>query len=93
MKSIRARLLAALTALFASIGLMVVIGWYASSVAHRDMNEMYRDRVVPVRDLKIIADMYAVNIVDTAHKVRNGNSSWQAGLASVLEAQSRIAKT
>ncbi|WP_058620729.1 MCP four helix bundle domain-containing protein, partial [Methylobacterium indicum] len=93
MSSIRARLLAALAALFASIVTIAGIGWYASSLANRDMNGMYRDRVVPLRDLKIIADLYAVNIVDTAHKVRNGNISWPAGTASVREAQTRIAET
>ncbi len=72
---------------------MAAIGWYASSVANQATNEMYRDRVVPARDLKVIADMYAVNIVDTAHKVRNGNISWQAGIASVVEAEARVAKT
>jgi hypothetical protein len=27
-------------------------------------------------DLINVADMYAVNIVDTSHKLRNGNISW-----------------
>ncbi len=37
-----------------------------------------------------IADMYAVNIVDVAHKVRNKGMSWQGGINSVEAAQQTI---
>jgi methyl-accepting chemotaxis protein len=40
------------------------------------LRTVYEDRVVPLRDLKVIADLYAVNIVDTTHKVRNENIDW-----------------
>jgi methyl-accepting chemotaxis protein len=54
------------------------------------VNSMYNDRIVPLRDLKIIADMYAVNIVDTSHKARNGNISWQEARKNVSDAQATI---
>ena len=41
------------------------------------------DRLVPARDLKAIGDLYAVNIVDTSHKVRSGALDWEAGRASI----------
>jgi methyl-accepting chemotaxis protein len=47
------------------------------------LQTVYNDRVVPLRDLKLIADMYAVNIVDTTHKVRNGNIDWQQARQNV----------
>ncbi|UMY17051.1 methyl-accepting chemotaxis protein [Methylobacterium organophilum] len=90
MFSIRFRVIAALGGLFAALALTAGLGWYASSTANRGMDTIYADRVVPLRDLKIVADMYAVNIVDTSHKVRNGNIPWPAGLKAVAEAQVRI---
>ena len=50
--------------------------------AHQGMRTVYMDRVIPLKDLKLIADMYAVNIVDVAHKVRNKGLSWQVGITS-----------
>jgi hypothetical protein len=57
--------------------LMVVgiMGLSSMKKASDGLETVYNDRVVPLRDLKVIADMYAVNIVDTSHKVRNGKSS------------------
>jgi hypothetical protein len=54
------------------------------------LDTVYQDRVVPLRDIKQIADMYAVNIVDTAHKARNGNLDKKTALKNVLEAEALI---
>ncbi|MGV0952345.1 MAG: MCP four helix bundle domain-containing protein, partial [Azonexus sp.] len=62
-----------LAAILVFIGLIGLKG-EASAVAGLD--SVYKDRVVPLGDLKKISDLYAVNIVDTSHKVRNGNISW-----------------
>jgi len=40
------------------------------------LKTIYEDRIFPLKYLKIIADMYAVNIIDTSHQLRNGNVSW-----------------
>jgi len=48
--------------------------------------------VVPLDQLKKIADMYAVNIVDASHKTRNRNFTWEKGLASVREAKDVIGR-
>jgi len=53
---------------------------------------VYKDRIVPMDSLKKISDMYAVNIVDTCHKVRNGNLTFEAGLKNLKDAQAVIAK-
>ncbi|MGQ3046097.1 MAG: methyl-accepting chemotaxis protein [Niveispirillum sp.] len=89
--SIKATLLAVL----AMLGLVILangfVSWRALSVAQADLQEIYNGRVVPQRELKIIADAYAVSIVDASHKVRNGNVGWDEGLASVRKAQADIA--
>jgi methyl-accepting chemotaxis protein len=69
------------------VGVMGLRGM-ASTVA--GLQTVYDDRVVPLRDLKVIADMYAVNIVDASHKVRNGNFTWEEGRKNVTEAQKVI---
>lgn len=58
--------------------------------AYEGMRSVYMDRVIPLKDLKLIADMYAVNIVDVAHKVRNKGLNWQQGTESVNAAQQTI---
>ena len=43
------------------------------------MSTIVVDRLVPAASLKKLGDLYAVNIVDTAHKVRSGALSWEDG--------------
>ena len=85
--------------LMALVGLLLVFlvgiglsGLYGMSSNKDSLETVYNDRVVPLRDLKVIADMYAVNIVDTTHKVRNGNISWADARKSVAEAEAAIAE-
>lgn len=75
-----ATLAGSMIALLVLIGVLGISGMHSSNQA---MASVYNDRVVPLKDLKQIADMYAVNVVDTAHKVRNGNLDWQQGLVNV----------
>jgi len=60
----------------------------------RSMSERTRtiveDRVLPMDQLKKIADMYAVNIVDTTHKVRAGALTWEEGDKSIRDALDMI---
>ncbi|WP_297896182.1 methyl-accepting chemotaxis protein [Shewanella sp.] len=82
--SLRLTILAAsMVILLIIIGIFGIIGMQASNNA---MGSVYKDRVVPLKDLKQIADMYAVNIVDVAHKVRNGNLDWQQASVNVDQA-------
>ncbi len=67
-----------------------VIGLHGIKAANNDLKSIYVDRVIPLRDLKVIADMYAVNIVDTTHKVRNGNISWNDAIKNVNDAEHTI---
>jgi len=57
------------------------------------LNTMKKDRLEPMKDLKVVADMYAVNIVDTAHKVRNGNISFENGIKNMKEAKEIISES
>jgi methyl-accepting chemotaxis protein len=54
------------------------------------MTTMYKDRVLPLQQLKAVSDAYAIYIVDAAHKVRNGNISWSEGIRSYENAAKQI---
>lgn len=51
----------------------------------------YNDRVVPLQQLKTLSDLYAVNIVATADKVRVHQLDWGAGLRNLAEARKKKA--
>ncbi|MDH5657419.1 MAG: methyl-accepting chemotaxis protein [Spirochaetia bacterium] len=75
--------------LMISVGISVS-AWMGMNTAISGMNTMYVDRVVPLEDLKKVADLYAVNIVDTSHQVRNGNFTYKEGINNIRSAQKEI---
>ncbi len=80
-------LLVTLSALMAAIGLAGLQGMQRSNAG---LSTVYKDRVVPLQQIKQISDAYAVDIVDTAHKVRDGALNSQQGLASMAKATKSI---
>ncbi len=92
MHTLKARLLMSLMLLFAALLAVAIAGWYSAKTANDGLTTVFNDRVKPLRDLKAVSDLYAVNIVDTAHKVRNGNLDWAAGVKAVVEAQTNVRK-
>jgi len=83
-------LLVTLTASIAIIGGLGIFGMYKTDMG---LKTVYEDRLVCMQQLKEVSDAYAVNMVDTSHKVRNGNISWEEGIKNVTEAQKTIEKT
>jgi methyl-accepting chemotaxis protein len=86
------------TKLYSIVALMSVvmiivggIGLFLAKTSNKGLETVYNDRVVCLEQLKIISDMYAVNIVDTTHKVRAGALSWSDGRKNLDEARKRIA--
>lgn len=77
-----------LTALLA-VGLL---GLHGLKTTVGGLQTVYLDRVVPLRDLKQIADLYAVNIVDATQKARSGTLSGNAAQQMIEQAQQRIAE-
>lgn len=88
--SISARLMALLATLCAIVAIVGVIGLSGLSRANEGLKTVYDDRVVPLNEIKIVADRYAVNIVDTAHKVRDGAMTAEQGVRSIQEARKDI---
>jgi len=74
--------------LFAII--LVGIGVNGMGTISDGLKTVYYDRVVPLKELKVIVDLYAVNIVDTAHKVRDGGLTWNKGQDNIKKAREII---
>ncbi|WP_184862518.1 methyl-accepting chemotaxis protein [Acidovorax soli] len=65
-------------------------GLFGMGQSNAGLKSVYDDRVVPLKQIKIVADMYAVNVVDAAHKVRDGGMTAAQGLQSVADARKAI---
>jgi methyl-accepting chemotaxis protein len=88
--TIRAKLLLCLSLFavaFVAILAMLHIGLVRNQAA---FETLMVDRIGPMRDLKMVADAYAVTIVDASHKARNGGMSWAKAMSSVAEGRARI---
>jgi methyl-accepting chemotaxis protein/methyl-accepting chemotaxis protein-1 (serine sensor receptor) len=89
--SIKFRLLFTLGILTLLLIVMGLLGLGGLRQTVRGMETIYSDRVVPLDRLKKISDAYAVDIVYTAHEVRNGNQTNVKSVESVDKAR-RIIK-
>ena len=78
----------------ALLAMMLAVGTLGASMIRQqshDMQALYVDRVVPLKQLKTVADMYAVNIVDTAHKARDGSITTEQARSAVAQARTTVA--
>ena len=65
-------------------------GILAMQKANESLVEMYDQRLVALRQLKVVSDLYSANVIDASHKLRNGNMSWPIARARVSDAQSQL---
>ncbi|MCU0316830.1 MAG: methyl-accepting chemotaxis protein [Fimbriimonadaceae bacterium] len=78
-----------------SLAVLVLIGALSLTtlgLMSSGLEGLYSHRIQPMADLKVLSDMYAVNIVDTCHKVNNKNISFEEGIKNVDEAAAAIQK-
>ena len=88
--TVRNRLLAGLAAMGAALCLIAAVSWLSAAAAGARIQTIIVDRVAPMKALKVVSDMYAVNIVDTVHKARSGANSQQQAIDSVRQAKGLI---
>ncbi|MBB4618708.1 methyl-accepting chemotaxis protein [Sphingomonas abaci] len=89
--TIRAKLIVCLSLLalaFAGLTLTLHLSLHANRQA---LGRLMTGRIAPLRDLKVVADKYAVDIVDAAHKARNGNVTMAQSLAHVRDGRAELA--
>jgi methyl-accepting chemotaxis protein len=82
-----------LIAIVAVVGMaaITVSGYIGLGNAAESLRSVYEDRVVPLRDIKEIADLYAVDIVDLSHKARNRNIDYDTARQRIEGAETKIA--
>jgi methyl-accepting chemotaxis protein len=90
--TIKARLFLSLGGMLISLIALGAAGKFEASTAKSGLGNMYTESVIAVQNLKTIADAYAISIVDTAHKVRNGSLSWAEGSKMASDASSLTVK-
>ncbi len=78
------------------IPLVILVVMVSSAVVifsriNAGVDSIYRDRVVPLQDLKIIADDYAVKVIDAVNKANAGRKTAEEALSDVREASKQIA--
>jgi methyl-accepting chemotaxis protein len=90
--SIKSKLTVVLAALSLVILVLGATTYFSLQNVNGQMGSIVADRVVPLQQLKKIADAYAVSIVDNAHKTRSGAHTWEEGLAASRAAATLINK-
>lgn len=54
------------------------------------LESVFKDRVIPLKQLKVISDMYAVDIANTTHKIKNGSIHPKTGKQMITKARTTI---
>ncbi|WP_039913415.1 methyl-accepting chemotaxis protein [Cellvibrio mixtus] len=86
------KLIAILVVLCLFLLLMSSMGWMTFRAQHASLETIYKDRVIPLRDLKVIADAYAVSIIDLVNKTNAGLTTAEDALTEVDTASQLIEK-
>lgn len=66
------------------------LAWVNLNKTNTNVQKLETTRLIPVSQLKEVADLYAVNIVDTTHKAVHKSITVEEALKSVEQAKSRI---
>ena len=89
--------LAVRTLLYAAIALQICLALFLGLLGVKGMystlnglDAMYNHRVIPLRDLKVISDEYAVSVVNATQKVRDGTLTPEDGAAAMENARRLI---
>ena len=76
--------------LLACLTLLAGLGLKGMRSSVDGLETLYADRVVAVRDLKVVADMFAVNIVNASYKANSSLLTTAAAKELIEEAERRI---
>jgi len=90
--SIRTRLYLLLATPILALILLASATLLISATADRTFERVFADRILPLRQLKQIADAYAVSIVDAANKTTAGVIEPAVAAAGVREARAEAAR-
>ncbi len=89
-RTIAQRIFAICGLLTAGMLLLGALAMWAISESDQRLQSVYSGQVVPLQQLKTVADAYAVSIVDLSHKTRDGAESFESALTKVKQAEREI---
>ena len=92
MSTIKAKLLLLVTVMSLIAIMIAIFGESGMKACNSDFKDVHDEHILSLDKLKVVADMYAVNIVDTCHKSRNGNLTPKEAIANIKQAQEMITK-
>ncbi|WP_269532533.1 methyl-accepting chemotaxis protein [Chitinimonas sp. BJYL2] len=90
--TLRAKLIGLVAGLIALMVMLAISSLMTLAATNEDFASTYNDRIVPLKQLKVVADMYAVNIVDTTHKLNHQSMDPAAAQASYAAAKAGISE-
>ena len=90
--SIKTKLASALVALTLCVLVVGACGFLALRSVTQRVDEVVQNNVIPMEQLRIVSDMYAVNVVDTIWKAQSNQITWTNALKSVQDAVGNIDK-
>ncbi len=88
--TLKQKLLSALVMLGVVLGAVIVGFSWSAHTSREALDTVLADRVIPLKDLKLVADRYAVNIVDAAQKARSGAMSFDQAIAGIEKGKADI---
>jgi methyl-accepting chemotaxis protein len=91
MRTIKFRLLVSISALSLALAVIAGAGLLSSAQIRDGLASTKRQDFLPLRDLKALSDLYAVRIVDAAHKARDGSLVADRAIELLREAKTRAA--
>jgi methyl-accepting chemotaxis protein len=66
------------------------ISFWTLNESEKSLSDLTQNSVIPLGKLKAVSDAYAIDIVDTSHKVRGGSLTTKVGIEKVVESQKTI---
>ncbi len=89
--SVRSKLVITIVVPVAALLLLAALAARGTANIEDGVQNIYHDRVVPLQQLKTIADNYAVLVIDAVNKADAGRMTAEEALADVREARTEIA--
>ncbi|MBN8689423.1 MAG: MCP four helix bundle domain-containing protein [Armatimonadetes bacterium] len=90
--SIKSKLIVSFGVLQAVVLILGIYSIHSIKEVDDGLMTVYNDRVVPLNQLKIVSDAYAVNVVDATHKVCFGGFTPAEGAENIANAKTLIDK-
>lgn len=89
----RDRILFTLAIPITALLLLAIYAWLQFGSIYSNVQTIYEDRVIPLKELKIIADDYAVLVIDAVNKANAGMILAESAANDIRSAQKRIEET